>query len=187
MATIGTSDGPRPRRAMPASNSREHTTVLPAAGGFTLIKMLAVLAIMGLMMGLTVGAFNHWGRGSRVKGSVLHLKHSMSMARQFAITKRVRTTFECGNMPNGERGYYSVVRNDTGYQVGATNFLEKPPSEHDLWEAIQEAIQEDRRRRQVLAANRSREDLLSSLEPHEQSMLEMIGQGVAMRDMAESP
>jgi prepilin-type N-terminal cleavage/methylation domain-containing protein len=91
--------------------------------GFTLIEMLAVLAIMGLMMGLTIGAFNHWGRGSRLRGSLLHLKSSMSMARQFAITRRVRTTFACGNTANGDRGYYSITRNDSGAQVGATNYL----------------------------------------------------------------
>ncbi len=71
-------------------------------------------------------------------------------------------------------------------RLGATNFLEKPPSEHDLWEAIQEAIQEDERRRQEIEREKSRSEMISSLEPHEHRMLELIGQGVAMRGVAES-
>jgi FixJ family two-component response regulator len=71
-------------------------------------------------------------------------------------------------------------------RMGAISFLEKPPSEHDLWEAIQEALQEDERRRELIARNMAREERISSLEPHEHLMLELIGQGAAMRDVADN-
>ncbi len=70
-------------------------------------------------------------------------------------------------------------------RLGATSFLEKPLNEHDLWEAIQEAVQEDERRRLVNEREESRQEMVACLEPHEHCMVELIGQGAAMRDVAE--
>ncbi len=66
-------------------------------------------------------------------------------------------------------------------RMGAIDFLEKPPDEHRLWEAIQEAVREDDRRRTLLA----RSTRIANLEPHEQLMLEHIGQGITMREVAD--
>ena len=69
-------------------------------------------------------------------------------------------------------------------RLGAINFLEKPPDEHELWEAIQEGIQEDAMRRQVKEKERPAQEMIASLEPHERLMLELIGQGTALREVA---
>ncbi|MHB8901517.1 MAG: response regulator transcription factor [Thermoguttaceae bacterium] len=71
-------------------------------------------------------------------------------------------------------------------RMGAISFLEKPPNEHDLWETIQEALRENDRRRELVARNRARRERISSLEPHEQHMLQLIAQGCNMRDIADS-
>lgn len=70
-------------------------------------------------------------------------------------------------------------------QLGAINFLEKPANEQHLWESIQEAVQEDKRRRQAMAKLRARGELMSLLEPVDRRMLELIGQGAAVHDIAD--
>lgn len=70
-------------------------------------------------------------------------------------------------------------------RMGAIDFLEKPPDEHRLWEAIQEAVREDDRRRTRIARSTEWQERIANLEPHEQLMLEHIGQGVPMREVAD--
>jgi len=93
------------------------------ADGFTLIEMLAVLAIMIFMMGLAIGAFQNYGKHASITSSVLRMKSSLALARQLAITKRVRTTFVFANTPE-ERGYFYLTTNAaaTG-MIGDTNLL----------------------------------------------------------------
>jgi len=91
--------------------------------GFTLIELLAVLAIMIFMMGLAIGAFQNYGKNAAVKSSVLQMKSALSLARQNAITKRVRTTFVFGNTA-GERGYFYLSTNgNSSGMISDTNLL----------------------------------------------------------------
>lgn len=71
-------------------------------------------------------------------------------------------------------------------RMGATDFLAKPAKEHDLWEAIQEAVEEDHRRREVIVRENEAQQLISSLERQELVMLELLGQGFAMREVADN-
>jgi len=92
--------------------------------GFTMIELLAVMAIMGIMMGITVVAFMNFGRHAAMKGAVLNVRTSLSLARQYAITHRVKTKFEFGNTNNPmnvRTGWYSITATNT--VVDPTNFL----------------------------------------------------------------
>jgi prepilin-type N-terminal cleavage/methylation domain-containing protein len=97
-----------------------------ARSGFTLIEMLAVIAIMGLMMAVTVGGFLHWGRNSAMRGAVMNVRAGLGMARQYAITHRAVTAFSFGNS-RGEMdvdtGWYTITA--TNALIGTTNFLPK--------------------------------------------------------------
>ena len=94
---------------------------------FTLIELLVVMAIMGIMMMITVGAFEHWGRGTGMRTSVLNLRSGLSFARQYAITHRARTFFIYTNGLDAAgiiSGYYLVATNQTGTGlIGTTNFI----------------------------------------------------------------
>ena len=68
---------------------------------------------------------------------------------------------------------------------GAVSFLEKPPNEHDLWEAIQEAVRESRVRGQVLAERLSHEEQLDSLDVNELGLLRRLADGESARTIAE--
>jgi FixJ family two-component response regulator len=69
-------------------------------------------------------------------------------------------------------------------RMGAINFLEKPPVEQDLWEALQEGVQEDKRRRRVAAKRTARSEMIDKLEPDERRILELIGRGASMKEVA---
>jgi FixJ family two-component response regulator len=69
-------------------------------------------------------------------------------------------------------------------QSGAVHFLEKPPSDQELWEAIQEAIRVDQQRR---AAKRKREHLksqLARLSREEREVLQMLPRFKSAREIA---
>lgn len=99
-------------------------------GGFTLIEILVVIAIMIIMMGIAMFGFVDWGRGQGIRTSVLNFRNTFSHARQHAITHRVRTQLHYGNMPPPGpppgpgtppwRGYYYVSTEDDGI-LGTTN------------------------------------------------------------------
>jgi prepilin-type N-terminal cleavage/methylation domain-containing protein len=90
--------------------------------GFTLIEILAVLAIMLLVMGLSLFAFMDFGRGARIKGAVLEFRAALSQARQDAVTFRRRTTLSYGS--RNSRGYY-VISNAVDGVVGVTNYFKE--------------------------------------------------------------
>jgi len=97
-----------------------------ARSGFTLIEMLAVIAIMGLMMAVAVGGFLHWGRNSAMRGAVMNVRAGLGMARQYAITHRVVTDFSFGNSKSEmdvNTGWYTIAA--TNALIGTTNFLPK--------------------------------------------------------------
>ncbi len=56
--------------------------------GFTLIELLVVVAIMAVLMGLTIPAFQGTGRGSKMRTALFQLSAHMNLARQMAITTR---------------------------------------------------------------------------------------------------
>lgn len=56
--------------------------------GFTLVELLAVIAIIGIMIAVMVPSFSGMGRAAKLTTSVSQLKTTFSLARQHAITKR---------------------------------------------------------------------------------------------------
>ena len=90
-------------------------------GGFTLLELLTVMAIMALMLSLAMMAFNDMGRGSGFRGATLEFKSALSLARQHAITQRSHSGVVYGNNDEG-RGFYYMTNAHLG-TVGTTNFL----------------------------------------------------------------
>ena len=59
-------------------------------------------------------------------------------------------------------------------QAGAVHFLEKPPQEQELWDAVQKAVSLDQQRREILAEKRQLMDRLAMLTPKEQDVLRLL-------------
>ena len=57
-------------------------------GGFTLIEMLAVIAIIGILMTVAVLGFNAFGRNVRLKTAARLIQQHLDNARQLAMTRQ---------------------------------------------------------------------------------------------------
>ena len=93
--------------------------------GFTLIELLAVLVIMAIMMSIAVLAFLKIGHAAGMRAAVLNVQSTLNLARQNAITYRVRTKFTYGNVESDTQplvGYYTMTTN--GVLIGKTNLLD---------------------------------------------------------------
>jgi two-component system response regulator TtrR len=67
---------------------------------------------------------------------------------------------------------------------GAVHFLEKPFRTHDLWNAIEEAIQQDRRQREIEQELHELQQRTAELNEREYRVLQLLGQGKSNRDIA---
>ena len=75
-------------------------TLHTARKGFTLVEMLAVLAIIGLLIGISVPVFNIVGASRGVRADVMRLNGVLRLARQHAIMNRTYTyVVFVGNFP----------------------------------------------------------------------------------------
>ena len=70
-------------------------------------------------------------------------------------------------------------------RMGAFHFLEKPFHEHDLWTAIQEAIQVDQERRKAGSLQEALEERIGMLSEKEFAVLELLAECKNKRVMAE--
>jgi FixJ family two-component response regulator len=70
-------------------------------------------------------------------------------------------------------------------QQGAVDFIEKPPEEDRLWEAVQTALRLDARRRAHLKERRGFQQKLDQLTDQENQVFRMMIEDVPTRAMAE--
>lgn len=92
--------------------------------GFTLLELIAVMAIMSIILGTGIGVFYGFGRGARMRGSVNNLRAAIGLARQQAIMKN--TTLELVFGRTDDDAYYYYVTNTVEhFQMGEKRFL--PP------------------------------------------------------------
>ena len=89
--------------------------------GFTLLELVCVMAIMALLLAMLLPAYVDWGRGSAMRGSLLNVQASLSLARQLAMTRATRTRFDYGNLASEPTGYYRIL--DVGVALTTTNEL----------------------------------------------------------------
>lgn len=67
---------------------------------------------------------------------------------------------------------------------GAVHFLEKPVREHDLWDAVQEAIRLDEERRRLRERREILDARLGRLSEGQHALLQMIADGKTNREIA---
>lgn len=70
------------------TSQREPSEARARRVGFTLIELLAVLVIAGLLMAFAIPAVTGIGKGTSMQASISNLRSTISLARQWAITKR---------------------------------------------------------------------------------------------------
>ncbi len=98
-----------------------------ARSGITLLELLVVIVIMAIVMSVSIPAFTSMGRGAGMRGAVAEVRSTLSLSRQWAITKREPVTFQCGQ--DNSTNYYVVYTYDaitkSNTIIQATNYLEK--------------------------------------------------------------
>jgi Tfp pilus assembly protein FimT len=87
-----------------------------------MIEILCVLAIFVILLSIAVASSVHWGRATRMRGSIQAARSSLDQARQWAVTHGAPTAFVFANAPNLPRGYFVVASSSQGV-IGTTNYL----------------------------------------------------------------
>jgi len=67
---------------------------------------------------------------------------------------------------------------------GATNFLEKPLRQHDLWNAVQEAVQLDKERRSARNQQELLDNRIGKLSEAQRTLLKLIAEGGKNQEIA---
>lgn len=55
------------------------------------MELMVVIAIMAILMGIAVPAFNNMGKGGSMRGAISQLRSTISLSRQWAVTHRSKT------------------------------------------------------------------------------------------------
>ena len=82
-------------------------------------------------------------------------------------------------------GHADVASAVAAVRHGAFNYLQKPFSNADLIDNVRQALELDRRGRQMLAEQDAIRNRIASLTPREREVLELIVRGLASKVMAE--
>jgi len=95
--------------------------------GFTLIEMLAVLAVVGVLLAVAVIGFNAFGRGTRLRTAGRLIAQQLDLARQRALTFRCMygVEFEPHDSPDRDRLRVYYGDPSTGPTIG--KWIELPP------------------------------------------------------------
>ena len=81
-------------------------------------------------------------------------------------------------------GHGNIPASVQAMKAGAVEFLTKPFDEHDLLQAIQEAIERDRRTRQQHAEMRELQNRYESLTAREQEVMQQVVSGLLNKQVA---
>jgi two-component system, LuxR family, response regulator FixJ len=82
-------------------------------------------------------------------------------------------------------GHADVASAVAAVRHGAFNYLQKPFRNSELIENVRNAVEFDRRNRQMLAEQNAIRDRIASLTPREREVLDLIVRGLASKVMAE--
>ncbi|MGO9803010.1 MAG: response regulator transcription factor [Steroidobacteraceae bacterium] len=82
-------------------------------------------------------------------------------------------------------GHADVASAVAAVRRGAFNYLQKPFSNSDLIANVRQALELDRRNRQMLEQQDAIRDRIASLTPREREVLQLIVRGLASKVMAE--
>ncbi len=81
-------------------------------------------------------------------------------------------------------GHGNIPASVRAMKAGAVEFLTKPIDEQDLFRAIQEAIERDRRTREEQVEMRALRDRYESLTPREQEIMQQVISGMLNKQIA---
>ncbi|RZT36707.1 LuxR family two component transcriptional regulator [Cupriavidus agavae] len=83
-------------------------------------------------------------------------------------------------------GYGDVPMTVAAMKAGAVNFIAKPFREQDLLDAVNEALQRDRDRRQALSQTRQLRERFAGLTGREQEVMQLLVRGLMNKQVADS-
>lgn len=87
--------------------------------GYTLAEALVVIAIIGLITGVSVPFFVNYLRQNRIRSSASYFQTALRYARQRAVTKHIRTRVSF--LPNTDPGQYTIWDGTYDATTGALN------------------------------------------------------------------
>ena len=97
-------------------------------GGFTLVELLTVIAVMGIMLGVAVVGFNHFGRGVRLRTAGRLVQQQLDLARQRALTSRKTHGVQFVSRAEPERDRLRIYYEESaGNKITVGRWTELPP------------------------------------------------------------
>jgi len=87
--------------------------------GYTLAEALVVLAIIGLVTGVSVPFFMNYLRANRIRSSASYFQTALRYARQRAVTKHIQTRVSF--LPNADPGQYTIWDSTYDSTTGLVN------------------------------------------------------------------
>ena len=69
---------------------------MPKSRGFSLIELMATVAVMGILAAVAIPSFQTWVQNSQVRNAAESIANGLQKARAEAVTRNTRTTFVLG-------------------------------------------------------------------------------------------
>src|SRR5665811_2311457 len=70
--------------------------LMPKSRGFSLIELMATVAVMGILAAVAIPSFQTWVQNSQVRNAAESIANGLQKARAEAVTRNTRTTFVLG-------------------------------------------------------------------------------------------